>query len=181
MIDWSLAPEGADSIKANPANVLRWFKGNLKYVETGGFVDGFNNNCEWKTIATRPKQTKTVADAVEQEQPHFKATRENLEKIAKDAQGDFVEVEQESEKWTHELWGDKAYIKVGEPDCDGYLVVVTEGDGYNLAKMEDLKPIKPTISESEMMERIKYRAISIDDDDEFGAKVRAWLDEYDII
>lgn len=59
-----------------------------------------------------------------------------------------TDVEQEGEKWTHELWGDKAYIKISEPDCDGYLLVITEGNGYNLAKMEDLKPIKPTLSES---------------------------------
>lgn len=64
MIDWNLAPEGADSLKMNSKNVVRFFKGNLRYVD-GAFISGFNNNCEWKTIATRPTQTKTVADAVE--------------------------------------------------------------------------------------------------------------------
>lgn len=63
--------------------------------------------------------------------------------------------EQEGEKWTHELWGDKAYIKIYEPDCDGYLMAVTEGNGYNLVKIEDLKPIKPTLTKAEAWDKLK--------------------------
>ena len=67
-------------------------------------------------------------------------TREQFEAYVK---------EQEGEKWTHTLFCDKAYIKLGEPDRHGYVLVVTESDGYNLARPSELKPIKPTISESD--------------------------------
>jgi hypothetical protein len=64
-INWDLAPEDADSLKMNSRYFVRFFKGNLKYVD-GIFTSGFNENTEWKTIATRTTK-KTVADEQEDE------------------------------------------------------------------------------------------------------------------
>lgn len=99
-----------------------------------------------------------IADGTCSPESYIICTREQFEayvkeqesKITMDDINEHISTgEQEGEKWTHVLWGDKAYIKISEPDCDGYLLVITEGNGYNLAKMEDLKPIKPTISKAE--------------------------------
>lgn len=88
------------------------------------------------------------------------------------------EPEQEGEKWTHELWGDRAYIKVSEPDCDGYLVVVTEGDGYLLCQPSELKPIKPTISESEAWRKMHEKAKH---NKNYGLAIQQIKEQYDII
>ncbi len=132
-INWDLAPEGATEIVTDgDPKALRWAKKDSVW----SFVNEewkFRNS-GWQTIATRP-------------QPNFKATRENLEKIAKDAKGDFVEVSEP--QWTHKYGDDNCYVKVPEPDQDGYIVLCTEVDGYMLAKPVELEPIKPTISTSE--------------------------------
>ena len=136
----------------------------------------------------RPTQTKTVADAVEYYGKTFVVGQWTHIRCGKDGKMFFASgetdgdswqdsylvctraefeayvKEQEGEKCTHELWGDKVYIKVSEPDCDGYLVVVTEGDGYNLAKMEDLKPIKPTISKADCELLLKFKKHMVDSD-----------------
>lgn len=107
---------------------------------------------KWTIIATRPtEQTKTVAD------------------------------EQEGEKWTHIYLDEKAYVKVSEPDCDGYILVVTEGDGYNLARLDDLELIKPKLTESAMLSRIAELARGTLSDAECGGKIRWLFDTREII
>ena len=172
-VNWDLAPEGADRV------VVRFYNGD-------------EMSC--KKVIQRPTQ-KTVADAVEYYErvwPDEKDSvcvwddkRKKFEfwisiyepvsycyEVCNYEQFEAYAVEQEGEKWTHELWGDKAYIKISEPDCDGYLLVITEGNGYNLVKMDDLKPIKPTISESRALELMKTMC-----PDEWAALDR----KYDII
>lgn len=90
---------------------------------------------------------------VKEQEPNFKATRENLEKIAKDAQGDFVEVEQEGEKWTHEY--DSANIKcrilaTDENEC----WVLTEYGNKVTEHIDSLKPIKPTLTKAEAWSKL---------------------------
>jgi hypothetical protein len=87
-------------------------------------------------------------EAYMKELPNFKATRENLEKIAKDAQGDFVEVEQESEKWTH-IDGDGDRCKVLHTHNEISWVTYYGEHEDNIVPIEELKPIKPTISRSD--------------------------------
>lgn len=142
----------------------------------------------WKAIATRPTQTKTVADAVEQGQPHFKATRENLEKIAKDAQGGFVEVEQEGEKWTHVVDDDEGQLTKCRKHlklCNGsdWVYVCEKGEYFVPSKMGycGVKPIKPKISESELLHKIKDMGKGVASNGHFGDTVRGWLDKYDIV
>lgn len=101
---------------------------------------------------TESQQPKTVADAVEVypkwQEPHFMPTRENLEKIAKDAQGDFVEVE-EGEKWTHTYFSIRCRIMDLDPDEFGTVVIIKNGGDYALAHPSKLKPIKPAISQEQ--------------------------------
>lgn len=92
---------------------------------------------------------KTVADAVEQ--PNFKATRENLEKIAKDAQGDFVEVE-EGEKWTHTHLGDKCRV-IHEYKSAAWVVI--HGKGDRVISIHSLKPIKPKLTKAQAWDIIQ--------------------------
>ena len=154
-VNWDLAPEGAKELRELiGGQFLRWFNGD------GKAWDGykwFNSIDEYKTIATRPTQTKTVAES---------SQKSCLE---------------EGEKWTHECSGEKCKYVVREVDSAGYVIVLGEDGEYYRQRAEDVKPIKPTISASELLDKIRERAISIDDDDELGAKVRAWLDEHDII
>lgn len=69
-----------------------------------------------------PAKTKTVADAVEQE----------------------------GEKWTHET-AESEYcrILIDKPDQFGNVVILKEEWGYSDYPLSSLKPIKPTISESQ--------------------------------
>lgn len=187
MIDWDKY-KGATSV-------------DIVYRDGGVVIDTCRVN--------RPKQTKTVADAVEYygEWPNeahrfiyyclesnkfvshaaeYKDTKEAYKVCTRDEFEAYVKEQEssqvscsEDEKWTHRTHdGDRCRVIY---EGDKRTWILTEYTQDKLVKNEDLKPIKPSISESKMMERIKYRAISIDDDDEFGAKVRAWLDEYDII
>lgn len=227
MIDWELAPEGATMIIASDKE-LRWANEDGQWVfnklDGWKFLTGnpLNLAC-WRAIATRPIQTKTVADAVEWfinggwgsewpyydmdcitygdsyfafansesispnrylvctrfqfegfgdtegkqikednmvgrsnitmedinkhldtgENPKGHVNANNVEKILKSS------YEQEGEKWTHTYGEHKCYIKIDEPDLDGYIVVVTEFNGYIPCKPENLKPIKPTISKAD--------------------------------
>lgn len=126
MIDWDKY-KGATSV-------------DIVYRDGGVVIDTCRVN--------RPTETKNVADAVEQ--PHFKATRENLEKIAKDAQGGFVEVKQEGEKWTHiDAFGDPCRILIEEKDNLGYVVILRQSGHYATPAASSLKPIKPTISKAQ--------------------------------
>ncbi len=134
---------------------------------------GQSDKCERYLEAFETK--KTVADAYE-ENPHWRkhvngniyfritygshwmmtasedvdsslwalvCTREQFEAYVK---------QQEGEKWTHKYVKDNCYIKVSEPDLEGYIVVLTETDGYMTCQPEDLmpiKPIKPTLTAKE--------------------------------
>lgn len=169
-INWDLAPEGADSLKMNEARIIRFFKGNLKFVGNK-FVDGFNDNNDWKTIATRP-QTKTVADAYEAldyedidghwEQVRyapkqdyffvdirrsqwvdsvFVCTREQFEAYAKE-QDD----KQEGEKWTHFYGRVKCRIK---HVIDEKAWVECESIREDVVKVSELRPIKPKLSQEQ--------------------------------
>ncbi|MEC9061518.1 MAG: hypothetical protein VYC55_07915 [Pseudomonadota bacterium] len=136
---------------------------------------GQSNKCYRYFNHVVKNQTKTVADAVEyyngvwpEDEPydfvcvwnnkgerfefwcegyapvgycHQVCTREQFEAYVK---------EQEGEKWTHTTpLGDKCYIKDNEQDCEGVVLVVVKNLGYDLMKPEQLKTIKPTISESD--------------------------------
>lgn len=136
MIDWNLAPEGATMIISSDKE-LRWANKDGQWVFNK--VDGWKFltgnplklSC-WKVIATRPTQTKTVADAVEQE----------------------------GEKWTHVYCSEKCKV-VGEPDSFGRVVILTESDAYFLDKPENLKPIKPTLTKAEAWDRMADSDTSI--------------------
>ena len=86
-INWDLAPEGADSIKqalSNSGNI-QWFKGLDVHIGDGKYANTVTSR--WQTIATRPQQTKTVADA-----------------------------KQEGEKWTHTFHGNECVIVFTDGD-----------------------------------------------------------------
>ncbi|MGE6417986.1 hypothetical protein ACQKDY_09680 [Alteromonas macleodii] len=124
-------------------------------------------------------QQKTVADAHE---PYFKATRENLEKIAKDAQGDFVEVE-EGEKWTHTYFNIRCRIMDLDPDEFGTVVIIKNGGDYALAHPSKLKPIKPTISEDSKRQLELYVQYRVDKygDHAMKSDLSDYLSYHDIV
>jgi hypothetical protein len=97
------------------------------------------------------------------------------------------EKEQEGEKWTHIVDDDNVQLTRCRKHLElcnggGWVYVCEKGEYFVPDEIGycGVKPIKPTLTKAQMLERIKYRAISIDDDDEFGAKVREWLENYDI-
>lgn len=57
--------------------------------------------------------------------------------------------EKEVDKWTHTLDGRKCKIIINKPDVDEDIVVLCKEGDYQIVGHEALKPIKPTISESE--------------------------------
>lgn len=120
--NWNLAPKGADSIKVNPANVLRWFKGNSKYMHGIGFTDGFNNNSEWVTVATRPtEQKKTVEDSSQQSSS-------------------------EEKQWTHkDAFGDPCQLLVENPDITGFVIILRQSGHYTKVAADSVKPLKPKL------------------------------------
>lgn len=64
-LNWSKAPEGADSIKMSlhDKGNLQWFRGLDVYIGNGKYA--ITVTSKWQTIATRePEQRKTVEDAV---------------------------------------------------------------------------------------------------------------------
>ena len=52
-------------------------------------------------------------------------------------------------EWTHLHRGKKCKIIYSEPDFEGFVLTDTEECVYQLYKLEDLDPIKPTITTSE--------------------------------
>ena len=117
----------------------------------------------------------------EQGKPHFKATSENLEKIAKDAQGDFVEVEQEGEKWTH-TYSDYGVRKDcilihDKPDIHGQVLIMNRYGEYVLTGTAELKPIKQKLT--------KAQAWDLCQDYDGPKSMKAYMhdlhEEYDII
>ena len=208
MINWDLAPEGAEELVQFESHVT-WRKGIKIWCMVQECWHDYVS--DFKTIATRPAtQQKTVADAWEYYQENGKicgysfsqnkmlsfcksngtycfvsekssagsvetddwqpiCTREQFEAYVK---------EQEGEKWTHMYYKDKCRIKVSEPDSDGYIVIVTDFNGYQLCTPDELKPIKQTMSESEawrkMNEKAKYNK-------NYNLAIQQIKEQYDII
>jgi hypothetical protein len=151
MIDWN-------------DNTMRAIHKFYEYLDEQGMYYANKEGCIREFFDWLP-QTKTVADTPPY--PHFKVTRENLEKIAKDAHGDFVEVEQEGEKWTHEY--DSANIKCRILATDGdECWVLTEYGNKVTESICSIKPIKPTISAKEYDMLAKYASHYSVDPKEFG-------------
>jgi hypothetical protein len=195
-INWDLAPHGAIELVRNGFRITyRDAAGNV-YLYTG-----WEYSESWdlaEIIATRPQPEqprKTVEDAVEHygvwmDTYHTKlafngsmgwiyySKDEDLEKsdIHVCTREEFeacVAAKGKSEpEWTHIYMEEKAYIKVSEPDCDGYILVVTEGAGYNLARLDELKPIKPTITKAEHEFLCKFTA------DVNDARVTSLVEDY---
>lgn len=123
-----------------------------KYKFNNGYIyrNGFRVPMPCVVVVLNEMQQKL--EAYMKELPNFKATRENLEKIAKDAQGDFVEVEQEGEKWTHVVnfgFSEQAQCKIISEYGD-FVWVQVDGAGCPATyRKSALKPIKPTISRSD--------------------------------
>jgi len=120
---------------------------NYKFNNGYIYRNGFRVSMPCVVVTLNEMQQKL--EAYTKELPSFKATRENLEKIAKDAQGDFVEVEQEGEKWTHTYFNISCRIMDLDPDEFGTVVIIKNGGDYALAHPSKLKPIKPAISQEQ--------------------------------
>lgn len=128
MIDWSLAPEGAESIGLDDfGGYLRWFNGEGQAWLGEGWGVSYAN---YEVVATRSAQTKTVEDSSQTSCS-------------------------ESEKWTHiDAYGDPCRILIEEKDALGYVVILRQSGHYATPAASSLKPIKPTISESDAWKKI---------------------------
>ena len=198
------APEGAVELRMlTDGGCARWFNKGGKYFSGSAWLAPMH---EYKTIATRPQQTKTVADAYEWHvriygtsewrgvadcinlNPNngefdfgYKSgkticTREQFEAYAKEQ-----EAKQEGEKWTHTYKGEKCYIKVDEPDFSGCVVIFSECEEYQLIRPDELDPIKPKLTESAMLSRIYKIARGTLSDAECGDKIKELFDTTEII
>ena len=194
-INWKLAPEGAIGVAQRGQQLA--FVDNDRNI----FLDGhWGISMGWELVAKRPtfaesitktpqlEQTKTVADAVvaypKWQEPHFMPTRENLEKIAKDAQGDFVEVrEKEGEKWTHTYDGQKVRWLGDKPDSCEEMAIQYQSGEYGLARVSALKPIKPTISEDSKRQLELYVQYRVDKYGDYAMKsdLSDYLSYHDIV
>lgn len=123
-VNWNLAPEGAEEL-VQFENHVTWRKGIKIWCMVQ--EDWCDYVSDFKAIATRPKQTKNVADAVEQE----------------------------GEKWTHKT-AESEYcrILIDKPDQFGNVVILKEEWGYSDYPLSSLKPIKPTISKAEAWDKV---------------------------
>lgn len=134
------------------ADAVEWHKNTYGTLRWQGSCTGLVFS-DGKWLFTDPHKaedlvcTRAEFEAYMKELPNFKATRENLENIAKDAQGDFVEVE-EGEKWTHTYFNIRCRIMDLDPDEFGTVVIIKNGGDYALAHPSKLIPIKPTIKPS---------------------------------
>jgi len=172
------APVGADSLKQSKCTQsnLQWFKGEKIYMGSGRYEN--STASKWQTVATRPQpERKTVEDSVEWNRSveygddwyytsmdvitfsegkfaysshlHTKkdiiCTREEFEAC--------VAAKSEPE-WTHLHMGEKCKILYSQPDFEGFILTDTEEYGYQLYKLEDLDPIKPTISKAEAWDKL---------------------------
>lgn len=117
------------------------------------------------------------AGSVETENWQPICTREQFEAYAKEQ-----EAKQEGEKWTHMHSGVECFIKVNEPDCDGYLMVETKGGRYLFCTTEQLKPIKPKLTE-DAMKAVEHFAYSLMEKESYSleAEVKSFRDNHEII
>jgi hypothetical protein len=65
-------------------------------------------------------------------------------------------------EWTHLHMGEKCKIIYSQPDFEGFILTDTEEYGYQLYKLEDLDPIKPTISKDAKAQLELYVQYRID-------------------
>jgi len=175
------APEGATELRLKLYGKDEWrvrpFRIDGKFFSDvcGEWVEADEG---WQTIATRSQpERKTVEDAVEWNRSveygddwyytsmdvitfsegkfaysshlHTKkdiiCTREEFEAC--------VAAKSEPE-WTHLHMGEKCKIIYSQPDFEGFILTDTEEYGYQLYKLEDLDPIKPTISKAEAWDKL---------------------------
>ena len=127
-INWDLAPEGAVELRCANNDLMRWF--NLKgerYVSNQWCVD---YAMEWQTIATRPTEKKTVADAWEA----FSG------KWPEDEPDDFVCV------WNGERERFEFWISGYQPLDDSYLVCTRkEFEAYGKKQEAILPPLSQSL------------------------------------
>lgn len=179
-IDWSKAPEGAvKQVKRKRSPIFHWVNEEGKLWSNNLNKWSIDPSPEfYETIATRPEPRKTVADAVEyydgvwpscdticmrynyREDWFFSTHRPDNEVIWASSyqvctRQEFEQevARREGEKWTHKFGSGKCYIKESEPDFEGYVVLVSERYGYILARLDELKPIKPTITKAEAWDK----------------------------
>lgn len=163
-VNWDLAPEGAVELKYSKSDCsASWFNNKGEH----WFEDCWMNVTfpdDWQTIATRPTQTKTVADAVEYyngvwpekvSKLHYMswdsnkgiysfAGCESTRNVCTRAEFEAYVKEQEGEKWTH-LYNEHEVCRVliENPDRFGIIVIDTAGNGYITCAPDEIKPIKP--------------------------------------
>lgn len=204
-VDWKLAPEGATELVKVCIGGQRWRNPEkLQYWEMNGSFEGYYNKNspvdEAKVLATRPQQTKTVADAYEylnsaadgkwfgsynylcyRENNHWFysgdknddviCSREQFEAYAKE-QGN----KQEDEKWTHTHDGSECNLLVDKHDLWNRIPVQYKNGEYGLAYISDLKPIKPKLSKEQCEVLIKFSS-EVDNLD-VTAEVESYLKKY---
>lgn len=183
-VDWSLSPKGATELVTVALIGQKWRNSKTKqYWDMNGDFAGYYGEGspidEAKVIAIRP-QIAAVADAV----ASFKATRENLEKIAKDAQGEFVEVdEKESEpECTHEIRATKEYCYISEgPNDSGQVFIKTNKGIWDCLYVEQLKPIKPTITKSDFADFVIEKLNDGTHQDAVCYLLQQKLDQHEVI
>lgn len=83
----------------------------------------------YEVVATRPKQTKTIADSSQTSCS-------------------------EGEKWTHTYDGQKVRWLGNKPDSFEEMAIQYQSGEYGLARVSALKPIKPTITKSEAWDKV---------------------------
>lgn len=201
MIDWDLAPEGSKEIKLTNRGKM-YFSNSEGFYYHGTWKPLPCDN--WKTIATRPTQTKTVADAVEHyncEFPEGQAilgiaysnnkicpyyagspiadgtnSPENYI-ICTRAEFEAYVKEQEGEKWTH-TFNESACRVVHNEDGDCWIKF-KDFPGNLVAQKQYLKPIKPTMTAQDEAALVEFMKSS--HKLEVINEVRAYIREHDII
>ncbi|WAK44693.1 hypothetical protein vBAmePPT11V19_00067 [Alteromonas phage vB_AmeP_PT11-V19] len=147
-VEWNKSEGFGDKWEYEDCDVIVIYGGSFAYS---------NSKATTKPIVCTREEFEACVAAKANSEPEFKATRENLEKIAKDAEGDFVEVDEP--EWTHLTpIGDPCFIKLNEPDCEGLILIEIRNDGYELIKPKQLKLIKPIITEKERETVAKFVA-----------------------
>lgn len=137
LVEWNKSEGFGDKWKYEDCDVIVIYEDSFAYS---------NSKTTTKPIVCTREEFEVCVAARADGEPHFKATRENLEKIAEDAEG---------ERWTHTYGKNNCYIKVSEPDFQGYIVIYSEVEGYMLVGPRELKPIKPTITKAEAWDIIE--------------------------
>lgn len=206
-VDWSLAPEDATELVKVCVGGQRWRNAEkLQYWELNGdFAGYYSKNSpldEAKVLATRPQQTKTVADAVEWNEKVFKSKEWKNDKCgyivlyansfsysSSKNSGDLVctreqyeayvkekEAKKEGEKWTHTCDGNECKLLADKHDLFNRMPVQYKSGEYGLVHISDLKPIKPKLTKEQSEALIKFSSEvgSL----EITAEVESYLKKY---